>query len=51
MQFDDPLMNALFSTKDWYNGRYDEDSFRGNWNSAEQYNLNLIEKVEKELGY
>lgn len=49
--FEDPLLNALFSSKSWYEGKYDEEDFKANWNSAEQYNLNLISKVEKELGY
>lgn len=50
-KFEDPLLQAVFLTKSWYQARYSESEFTENWNDVEEYNLKLIVKVEKDLGY
>lgn len=50
-KFEDPLLQAVFLTKNWYRAVYSDSQFKENWNDAEEYNLKLIVKVEEDLGY
>lgn len=50
-KFEDPLLQAIFLTKNWYRAVYSDSQFKENWNDAEEYNLKLIVKVEEDLGY